>query len=87
MNQKLIETNVLYCMGKLHLVMYSNGEPFDSSKRKMLETISNCTTGEVVCHPYDRSCDWYHHVETVSRIPEVRKRDGLHCVYKPFISF
>lgn len=77
-------------MGKVHLVMYSNGEPFDSAKRKMMETIQKCTSRQVVCHAYDRtkimSCDWYHHAETVSKIPEIRRRDGLHCVYKPFIT-
>jgi serine acetyltransferase len=76
--------------GKVHLVMYSDGEPFDSSKKKMMETISRCTSREVVCHPYDRSsitsCEWYHHVERVSKVPDLRKRDGLHCVYKPFIT-
>lgn len=76
--------------GKVHLVMYSQGEPFDSAKRKMMDTIQRCTSRQVICHAYDRknimSCDWYHHVETVSKIPELRKRDGLHCVYKPFIT-
>lgn len=76
--------------GKIHLVMYSDGEPFDSAKRKMIETIQKCTSRQVVCHAYDRtnitSRDWYHHAKAVSKIPEVRKRDGLHCVYKPFIT-
>lgn len=76
-------------MGKLHLVMYSQGEPFNTSKRKMFETIRNCTSREVVCHSYDlqriKGCAWFKHMEVVSKIPEIRKRDGLHCAYKPFI--
>ena len=59
-------------MGKLHLVMYSQGEPFDTSKRKMIESIRNCTSREVVCHSYDlhriRGCEWFKHMEVVSKI-------------------
>ena len=87
-NVHAVENNMV--SGKVHLVTYSDGEPFDSTKRKMMETIQKCTSRQVVCHPYDRknimTRDWYHHVETVSKIPELRKRDGLHCVYKPFIT-
>lgn len=77
-------------MGKVHLVMYSNGEPFDSAKRKMIETIQNCTSRHVVCHSYNRmdimSREWYHHVKNVSTVQELRKRDGSHNSWKPFIT-
>ena len=73
----------------IHLVMYSNKEPFDTTKRMMKETLHKFTKRPVIIHDYTldsiKECEWFHHIETISEVREIRKRDGSHCAWKPYI--
>ena len=76
----------------LHLVLYSDGEPFDSTKIKLKKTIKKFTKRNVIIHDYNlnrmKKSSWYHKVE---ELPDVKggvgKRDGYYCVYKAFCPY
>lgn len=76
----------------INLVLYSHGEPFNSTKKKLIETINNFTNRNVIIHDYNldriKKSSWYNKIK---ELPEVKggvgRRDGYYCVYKAFCPY
>jgi hypothetical protein len=75
----------------VHLVLYSNGEPFETTKQMTIESIHHHTTNKVVIHDYNleriKGCSWFSQIQDLSTIEKVGRRDGYYCAYKPFCSW
>jgi hypothetical protein len=75
----------------LNLVLYSEGEPFNSTKKKLIETINNFTNKNVIIHEYDlnkmKQSDWYNKIKD---LPNVKgghgRRNGWYNAWKSFIT-
>lgn len=74
----------------INLVVYSNGEPYNSTKKKLIETIKLFTNRNVIIHDYDlnkiKQSSWYNKIK---RLPNVidgfGRRDGYYNCWKSFI--
>lgn len=73
----------------LHLVMYSNGQPYTTTKHMTLDTISLHTSRNVIIHDYTleriRSRPWFSLLETLPDIHRSGQRDGYYNSWKAFI--
>jgi len=73
----------------INLVLYSNGEPFNSTKIKLIQTISNYTNRNVIIHNYDlnriKQLSWYDKIKNLPDIISEGRRDGYYNCWKPFI--
>ena len=73
----------------INLVLYSNGEPFDSTKEKLIQTINKFSSRNVIVHDYDlnriKKSYWYDQIKELPDLePSAGVRDGYYCAYKPF---
>ena len=74
----------------INLVLYSQGEPYYSTKKKLIETINNFTNRNVIIHDYNldriKKSSWYNKIK---ELPEVKggvgRRDGYYNCWKSFI--
>ena len=76
-------------LNKVHLVLYSQGEPFDSTKKKLIKTIKRFTKREVIIHNYDlnriKQSSWWNKIKELPYVKNGNgRRDGYYCVYKAF---
>ena len=76
----------------INLVLYSQGEPFNSTKKKLIETINNFTNRNVIIHDYDlnriMNSPWYNKIKELPKVTgeEIRgRRDGYYNCWKSFI--
>ena len=75
----------------INLVLYSNGEPYNSSKKKLIETINNFTNRKVIIHNYDldrmKQSSWYNKVKELPNVKDgYGRRDGYYNCWKSFIT-
>lgn len=77
----------------VHLVLYSNGEPFDTTKNKTIESVHKYTNKNIVIHDYTlkkiEQTPWFEHLKY---LPLIRtpvnasgRRDGYYNSWKAFI--
>jgi len=77
----------------INLVLYSHNEPFNSTKKKLIETINKFTNRKVIIHDYNldriKKISWY---DKIKELPEVNcisgrngRRDGYYNCWKSFI--
>jgi hypothetical protein len=75
---------------KVHLVVYSQGEPYDTTKRRTIETVHQYTTKELVIHEYSldliKTRDWFEKIAHLPTVTRDGRRDGYYCAYKAFIT-
>tara|TARA_Y100000389_G_C17394348_1_gene481694 strand:- start:122 stop:493 length:372 start_codon:yes stop_codon:yes gene_type:complete len=76
----------------VNIVLYSHGEPFTSTKNKLIETISKFTSKNVIIHDYDlrriMKSSWWNKIKELPNIKGTAKggrRDGYYNCWKPFI--
>jgi len=73
----------------LHLVVYSNNEPFDTTKRLIIESISKYTTKEVIIHDFNlekiKQKEWFQHIKDLPSIHKSGRRDGYYNSWKAYI--
>ena len=74
----------------VHLVLYSNGEVFDFTKKLTIETINNFTSRNVIIHDYNlekiKQLEWFHNIKDLPDYLYVEgTRDGYCNSWKPFI--
>ena len=74
----------------INLVLYSQGEPFNSTKKKLITTINNYTTRNVIIHDYDLNrimkSSWYNKIKDLPEITDgIGRRDGYYNCWKSFI--
>jgi len=74
----------------IHLVLYSQGEPFDTTKRKTIETVNKYTNKRVIIHDYNldkiKERDWFKYIKDLPSIDKLGKRDGYYNSWKGFIT-
>lgn len=75
----------------VHLVLYSQNEPFDTTKRLIIESVPKCTKRNFIIHDYNlekiQRAEWYPIIERLRYIKKSGKRDGYYCAYKPFCCY
>jgi len=73
---------------KIHLVMFANGEPWETSKALAIDTIRNCTQKEVIIHDNNlesiKKKEWFSMIKTLPSIDKLGRRDGYYNAYKMF---
>jgi len=75
-------------LSKIHIVMFSHGEPFDTVKKLMLESVHKYTKHPIVIHDYTlekiQQCSWFEQIKDLPAIHKIGRRDGFYCAYKIF---
>tara|TARA_B100000674_G_scaffold484598_1_gene490189 strand:+ start:549 stop:1373 length:825 start_codon:yes stop_codon:yes gene_type:complete len=79
-----------YMSKSINLVLYSHGEPFNSTKKKLIKTINNYTNRNVIIHDYDldriMKSSWYNKIKDLPKINGGKgRRDGYYNCWKSFI--
>ena len=73
---------------RVHLVLYSNSEPYDTTKRLTIETVNKYTTKNLVIHDYTleviKPKEWFKLIQDLPLIHRVGRRDGYYNAYKAF---
>jgi hypothetical protein len=74
----------------VHLVLYSNNEPFDTTKRLTIESIHKYTQKQVIIHDYNlekiKQKGWFQHIKDLPSIHKHGRRDGYYNSWKAFIT-
>lgn len=70
---------------KVHIVFYAQGEPYETTKKLMMESIPDY----FIVHEYNfdkiKSRDWFSKIENLPSCKREGKRDGYYCAYKAHI--
>lgn len=73
----------------INLVLYSNNEPFDTSKRLTIETIHNFTKKNIIIHDYNldriKKLEWFKKIKYLPNIYKDGRRDGYYNSWKAYI--
>ena len=71
------------------MVLYSNNEPFDTTKRLTIETINQYTQKKVIIHDYNlekiKQKTWFQNINYLPNIHRIGRRDGYYNSWKAFI--
>lgn len=74
----------------LHLVVYSNNEPFNTTKRLNIESIKLYTSRNVVIHDYNldsiKQKSWFTYIKGLPGIYKDGRRDGYYNSWKAYIT-
>jgi hypothetical protein len=74
---------------KIHLILYSNNEPFDTTKKLCIESIQSKSTAEVVIHDYNlekiKIKEWFSQIKDLPHTNFLGRRDGYYNSWKAFI--
>ena len=74
----------------VHLVLYSNNEPFDTTKKLIIESIHKYTQKQVIIHDFNlekiKQKEWFQHIKDLPSIYKVGRRDGYYNSWKAFIT-
>jgi len=74
----------------VHLVLYSNNEPFDTTKKLTIESIHEYTQKQVVIHDYNlekiKQKEWFNLIKDLPSIHKAGRRDGYYNIWKAFIT-
>jgi hypothetical protein len=74
----------------IHLVIYSNNEPFDTTKRLTIESIHKYTQKQVFIHDYNlekiKEKEWFKYIKDLPSIHRSGRRDGYYNSWKAFIT-
>ena len=73
----------------VHLVLYSNTEPYDTTKRLTIESINKWTQKKVIIHDYNlekiKLKTWFQDINGLPLIHKAGRRDGYYNSWKAFI--
>jgi hypothetical protein len=74
----------------VHLVLYSNNEPFDTTKKLTIESIHKYTQKQVIIHDYNlekiKDKEWFKYIKDLPSIHKLGRRDGYYNSWKAFIT-
>jgi hypothetical protein len=74
----------------IHLVLYSNNEPFDTTKRVTIDSIHKYTQKHVIIHDYNlekiKQEKWFNYIKDLPSIHKNGRRDGYYNSWKAFIT-
>jgi hypothetical protein len=72
----------------VNLVLYSGGEPFNTTKQLIIQSISKFTTKQIIIHNYTletiKKFDWFEQIKDLPSVYKEGRRDGYYCAYKAF---
>jgi hypothetical protein len=79
---------------KVHLVLYSNNEPFNTTKKLIIESVNKHTTKNVIIHDYTlekiKTLSWFEKIKNLPSVVPISvrsgRRDGYYNAWKPFIT-
>ena len=84
------QNNLKSINNTVHLVVYSNNEPFDTTKRLTIESINKYTKKNLIIHDYNlekiKQKDWFKHIKDLPSIHKEGIRDGYYNSWKAFIT-
>lgn len=73
----------------IHLVLYSNNEPFNTTKRYTIETVHKYTQKQLIIHDYNlekiKQNEWFKLIKDLPSIYNHGRRDGYYNAWKAFI--
>lgn len=73
----------------IHLVLYSNNEPFETTKKYIIESIHKYTQKRVIIHDYNlekiEKKEWFNLIKDLPSIYNSGRRDGYYNAWKAFI--
>ena len=77
----------------IHIILYSNGEPFTSTKNKTIESLNQINHLNIKIHDYSlksiKDKDWFKNIENLPKVKNGSKsgrRDGYYNAWKPYIT-
>lgn len=74
----------------IHLILYSNNEPFDTTKKLTIESINSYTNKQVIIHDYNleniKQKKWFQHIQELPSMYRDGRRDGYYNSWKAFIT-
>jgi hypothetical protein len=74
----------------LNLVLYSNNEPFNTTKRLIIESVHKFTRKNLIIHDYNldiiKSRDWFQLIKDLPSINKIGRRDGYYNSWKAYIT-
>jgi hypothetical protein len=74
----------------VHLVLYSNNEPFDTTKKLTIESIHKYTQKHLIIHDYNlekiKQKEWFNLIKDLPSIHKCGRRDGYYNIWKAFIT-
>lgn len=80
---------------KVHLVLYSNNEPYDTTKKLTIESVYNYTQKSVIIHDFNlekiKQKEWFKHIKDLPSmyLPShhtIGRRDGYYNSWKAYIT-
>ena len=73
----------------IHLVLYANNEPFETTRQLTVDTVHACTARNVVVHDFNiakiKQKEWFRHLDALPLVDRLGKRDGYYNAWKAFI--
>ena len=73
----------------VHLILYSNGEPFNSTKEKTIKSVQKYCSKNVIIHSYNldiiKKKPWFKYIKDLPKYNKFWKRDGYYNCWKAFI--
>ena len=73
----------------IHLVLYSNNEPFDTTKKDTIKSIPKYTQKNVIIYDYNlekiKQKEWFNLIKDLPSINKNGRRDGYYNAWKAFI--
>ena len=67
---------------RIHLVLYSDGEPFDTTKKLTIESVRSHTKREVIIHDYNlekiKQKEWFKLIKDLPSIHKPGRREGYY---------
>jgi hypothetical protein len=75
---------------KIHLILYSNNEPFNTTKQLIIESIKSYSKKQVIIHNFTldriKKEKWFKNIEELPSIDKNGRRDGYYNCWKAFIT-
>lgn len=75
---------------RVHLVLYSNGEPYNSTKKLTIESIYKHTKNNIIIHDFNlekiKTLNWFSKIKDLPRFNKIGRRDGYYNSWKAFIT-
>lgn len=74
----------------INLILYSNNEPYNTTKKLTIDSVNHFTKNKIIIHDYNleiiKSTPWFYKIENLPYINKKGKRDGYYNSWKAFIT-
>jgi len=73
----------------VHLILYSNNDPFDITKKLIIDSINEYSKNNIIIHDYNlekiMNLEWFYLIKDLPSIDKLGRRDGYYNSWKPLI--